>query len=223
MKKSIIMFLSLLLIVGTMLFNPATSNAAENVNQGVIDLKNLDELEKTGEVTIEEITYEEMIHKISESKGISKKEAQSLHPNRISIDANQVNSEFSTSIGIQSTTLHEIKLRQAVSTIYRPAIQLFVWTYNSGSFTQFNSIEEMDLDRKDISTSLSKQFQGKLRAEIQSGSKIWWYINGDFYNNGQTTVSGTVSADGVIWSGSGTISNVSSHYKYWNNSGTYAR
>jgi len=116
-KKSIIMFLSLLLIVGGMLFNPATSNAAENVNQGVIDLKNLEELEKTGEVTIEEITYEEMIHKISGSKGISKKEAQSLHPNRISIDANQVNSEFSTSIGIQSTTLHEIKLRQAVSTI----------------------------------------------------------------------------------------------------------
>lgn len=223
MKKVLSVVLGFILILGVFSFNPSSSSAAGN-NQGVIDINNLDELEKTGEITIKEVTYDEMINTISSSKGITKAEAKKLHPNQMNQKTSRTSSEYSTSaISVQSTSLHEIKIRQQVVTnTYRPAVQLFVWTYNSGSFRQFNKIEEMDLDRKDITYSTSKQYQGKLRAEIQNGGdRIWWYINGDFYNNGTTTITGSVSASGVIWSGSGSISNASSHFKYWNNSGTY--
>ena len=221
MKKYLSLFLGLSLLIGVLAFNPTNSKAASNGNQGVIDLNNLDEQIENEEVTIKEITYEEMISKISESKGISEKQARKLHPNK----ANQITlkSGISTLASTNSVSLHEIKIRQQVKATYRPAIQLFVWTYNSGSFTQFNSIEEADLDRKDVSINVSKQFQGKLRFEITSPTKIWWYINGDFYDNGQTTISGTVGANGVVWNGSASISYSSSHFAYWNKSGTYSR
>lgn len=222
MKKYLSMILGLALLLSAFGFNPVTSMAAENSNQGVIDLNNLNKLKENEGVTIKQITYEEMISKIAESKGISKKEARMAHPNKMAQnESNRIGA--APLAAASSTTLHEIKIRQYITGTYRPAIQLFVWTYNSGSFTQFKSMEEMDIDRKDISSNVSKQYQGKLRAEIQTATTIWWYINGDFYDNGTTTISGEVSAGGVIWSGTGSVSHSSSHYKYWNNSGTYYR
>lgn len=227
MKKFGVLTLGLTLGLSIFATIPSTSLAQEfnGENQGVIDLNNIEKLEKTGEITTKEVTYEEMINDISQSKGISKEKAKELHPNQVSQKALSNNKTLAQgTVQDSSTTLHEINIRQNVTSTYRPAIQLFVWTYNSGSFTQFIEMEEMDLDRKDIVYDTSKQYQGKLRAEIQSsGTKIWWYINGDFYNNGTTTISGTVSANGVVWSGEGSISEESNHFKYWNNDGTYSR
>jgi hypothetical protein len=225
-RQIVLLTFGLLLPFSVFGFNPSSSQAAGNGDtvQGVIDIN---ALEQTGKVTDRVITYDEMIDSISASKHISKSEAKRLHPdltksstptlNR-SLDENSLSTM--TTAAVTSTTLHEIKVRQTVTNLYHPALQLFVWTYASGSFHQYNTIEDVDLDRKDISTSLVKQYSGKLRAEILSGgSQIWWYINGDFYDKGTTTVSGTATVTGLVWSGSGTISYASNYYAYWNKSG----
>lgn len=216
MKKylSLLLFSTLLTVV--LAFNPTSIKAAE---QGKVDLNDLSELANDENVTFTEVSYEEMINDIAKSNGISKEAAKFLHPNQ----TNAIRPMTFNPITPQSTSIHKITIRQEVAAKYRPALQIFVWTYNSGSFTSFNKIEAVGLDRKDVSLNTSKHFSGELKATIETSTRIWWYINGDFYNNGTTTISGTAEASGLVWKGSATVTQSENHFKYWNNSGKYLR
>lgn len=233
MKKHFFATLGLALLISGVGLNPAAAAsptksipdaAQEKARSGVIDLNNLDELVESGEVTVEEVTYEEMIANIAQNQGISKKQARSQNPNLL-LNQQPVSATTaiagSTEVTAQATSIHQFTIRQAVAATYRPAIQLFVYTYSSGSFTQFQKMQTVGLNRKDPTYGTTKQFSGTLQAELTSGSSIWWYINGDFYNNGTTTISGSTTANGLVWSGTASISYASNYYKYWNNYGTY--
>ena len=194
------------------IFNaPASLAASGTAAAGIIDLNNPD----SENVEVRKLSYNEMIQVISEKEGLSERAVRSLYPNEQNTLTNKIGIQAATN----ATSLHEINIRQSVTSAYKPAVQVYVWVTGSGSFYQYDSIYDADLDRKHISSNVSKQFQGKLRVELHSKTRLFYLINGDFYNNGTTTVSGTVSAGGVIWSGSGTVSNSSNHFKYWNNSG----
>lgn len=213
MKKIIIPFLVLAFCIFTLFPSLSSASASgSTTSSGVIDLNNLEQLKESGEVTDRELTYEEMIQFISSNEGIAENKVREMHP-----DPNT--KKIGTRATVQSTTLHEIKIRQSVTSSYKPAVQIFVYMTGSGSFWQYDKLYDADLDRKDASTGTSKQYQGKLKVEIQSKNRIFYLINGDFYNNGTTTITGSVTASGVVWSGTGEISNQSNHYKYWNNSG----
>ncbi|MNR55418.1 hypothetical protein D3C85_1757870 [compost metagenome] len=82
----------------------------------------------------------------------------------------------------------------------------------------------VQLDRESSVTGASKQFAGELKAEITSNdpTKIWWLVNGDFYDNGTTSISGGVQADGKIWKGNLSVQYATNHYKYWYNQSTYS-
>ncbi|MBX9957937.1 hypothetical protein H7T43_24060 [Peribacillus simplex] len=212
MKKISAFLLAFTLLLSIFAATPSSSSASGNEQMGVIDLKTIDKLEKEGKATIRELSYEETLERIASNEKISIDQAKK-------VNSTMNNTQSRSLAAAASTTLHEIKIRQSVKSTYKPAVQLFVWMSGSGSFWQFDKMYDYDIDRKHITGSTSKQFAGKLKAEIQSKSKIFYYINGDFYNNGTTTISGTVTAGGKIWSGSASASTTSSHYAYWNNSG----
>lgn len=101
-----------------------------------------------------------------------------------------------------------------------------MWTYNHGSFREFEYIQTVGLNR--MYNGTSKGFAGTVEAKLTSKTKIWWHVNGDFYNNGTTTVSitggGSAAKIGKTVTGNFSISvtHTSDHYRYWNNSGTYS-
>jgi hypothetical protein len=227
MKKIIPTLLATSLGLGIAVSTPGISSAAEiktasasTVSSGSIDLNNIDELVKSGAATFKEVTYEEMIGKISDSDGITKEQARSLHPNQLGIkNGSRTNS---LTAAASSTSLHELLIRQNVTSTYQPAVQIFVYTTGSGSFYQFGAIEQVGLNRKDVDSSTSKQFSGTVKATKQSLTTIWWFIDGDFFNNGTTSGTFTGGASAGIWSAEASITTETNHYKYWNKSGVYS-
>lgn len=235
-KVFIVFFCTLFLLVGISM-SPAqasTSTSLENQNignSGVIDLNNLEELEKTGEVTVRELTYEEFLQNRAIARGITLEEARELYSKSSKKSSKKGNpTEYQTLTTSDNCagnySMHEMNIVQNVNSgFYRPAVQIFACTYNSGSFSQFMYIEEVNLDRNGITNSYtSKQFTGTIKGKMTSSTAIWWYVNGDFYNNGTTSFTGGVGGEraikGVTVEGSFSVTNASNHYEYWENSGT---
>ncbi|WP_148630420.1 hypothetical protein [Bacillus sp. E214] len=226
LKKVLAVSLSTGILAGCFALNVPGALAASNevvkerANQGVIDLSNMEALQNDENITIEKITYEEMITRIADMRGISKQEAQKMNP-RPTLSARTLSSPNEVISPLATENYHQIKVRQSVASSYKPALQLFVQVYTSGSFHQYNKIQDVGLDLRhnSLPSGKVKQYHGKIKAEIDGPQKIWWHLNGSFYDLGTTTVSGTVKASGAIWEGSGTVSRASNFYKYWNNTG----
>ncbi|WP_342467850.1 hypothetical protein [Bacillus sp. FSL W8-0629] len=213
MKKVMSSVLLVLVLVSSAFAIPAPTSAKEF---GSINLNKVHNLGKTGNTKIEKISYDQYVKEVSKSRGISKKEVQKS-------STNLSKKQFSTAATKYS--MHKMTIVQDVGFLYQPKVQIYAWTYASGSFVQFKYIEDIDLDR--YSSLGSKHFAGKVKAKITSPTAIWWYVNGDFYNNGTTNVSisgsGSAAVKGVTVTGSFSVSKSSNHYKYWNNSGTKHR
>ncbi|GIO86740.1 hypothetical protein J25TS5_36720 [Paenibacillus faecis] len=73
--------------------------------------------------------------------------------------------------------------------------QIDVYVKCKGAYKDFVEIEDLHLRRS--YNSGSKSFSGKIRAKMESSQRIYWVINGDFYDNGttQTSFSGAVGMD----------------------------
>ncbi|STO53252.1 hypothetical protein [Exiguobacterium aurantiacum] len=67
-----------MLIIGGVFINPDETQASSSKstssvsNLELIDLNNLEDLEKTGNVTVEEVTYDQFVTETAEQKGLSK-------------------------------------------------------------------------------------------------------------------------------------------------------
>lgn len=84
---------------------------------------------------------------------------------------------------------------------------------SSGSPCRISKIQYANLDRN--YNGSSKQFSGILYYNLESGKQIFWDLNGDFFNNGTTTVSfGATVSKGENSSTSFGVSYSSNHYKY---------
>lgn len=232
MKKVFLVFIATFLLLVTFSMSPALANASSTESDqnpalsGVINLNNLEELEKTGQVTVRELTYEEFLEDRAKEYGLSLEETRELY-------AEDASSKSASSFGTTAAgcsgdyIIQEINIEQVVRTFYRPAVQVFTCTYKVGSFRSFKYIQQVALDRNGINNSYSaKQFQGSVTAEILSDSDLWWSINGDFWDNGTTTytggVGGTTKVKGHEVTGNFSISYQSNHYEYWEDDGTYS-
>lgn len=219
MKKFLSSFLAILLVLS--LFNISTLAAETEGLSGNIKLGDLEKLEESGEVEIEYLTYNQMITEIAENQGISKARAESLYPDQTT-KPSTYKSGITTLSGCSGCGTAPVRVTQklSVSSKYTPYVQIYVWVYSSGSFRQFKKLVNVGLDRKDSDSVTVKQFSGDLQAEITSGNSIWYLVNGDFYNNGTTTITGEATANGLLWSGGGSISYASNFYAYYNKAGT---
>lgn len=212
-KVSVALSLSIILFLG----NPFSTSAS--TQSGSIDLRNL---EGNPDVEIEELTYEEMINELSESKKISIDEAKEKYPNlNVSnqdvYNHNEYRKIANSSCGQYSP--HKFRVTLNVTSTYKPTLDLYTWVCNSGSVVWAEKLADVDMNRK--SGFVTKQYTGTISAEITTNVSIWWKVNGDFYDNGTTTISGSLKGGGAGWEGSGTITHQSSHYKYYNNNGTF--
>jgi hypothetical protein len=71
------------------------------------------------------------------------------------------------------------------------------------------------MNRAHLGNGISKQYDGTIYTNLESAAKIFWIVNGDFYNNGTTTGSGGVSIEvGQSATVNFNISYASNHYKY---------
>ncbi|MEW4220737.1 hypothetical protein [Rossellomorea marisflavi] len=221
------------LLLGGAFYSPSPSLAAGSVEKaeenplmsGTVDLKNLDESDEN--VTVEKITYDQYVKEIAENQGISEQEVRENSQDltkprnvRTTLDTQMGTSDFQ----IQAYEMHRIAITQNVKTLYKPKVQIYAYTYSYGSAREYKYIENIDLDRS--YGGISKQFNGTVKGKITTPTKIWWMVNGDFFNNGKTTWSVSGAGKGAIKGKevtlTATVSGESNLYKYWNNYGTHS-
>lgn len=86
-----------------------------------------------------------------------------------------------------------------------------------------NSIEEVlyaNIDRN--YNGVSKQFDGDLYYKLEAKNKLFWDLNGDFFNNGSTSSSGGISiglGENTILAFNVSFSSTSNHFAYCHKSG----
>lgn len=238
MKKiSSFILIGIILLITFSVNSISASASSKELDKGTtqlnsIDLNNLDELEKTGQVTIRELTYEQFLKERSKEYNLSLAETRELYSGSSSNEfvATSTDSSFTTtSTGGCSGTyvMQEINIEQQVKSTYKPAVQIFTCTYKSGTFRAFKYIQQVGLDRNGIKNNyVSRKFDGTVSAKITSESKLWWSINGDFNNNGNMAISGgvggTTKVIGKEVTANFNMTYQTDRYAYWENDGTYS-
>lgn len=171
------------------------------------------------------LTFDEITERIAQRNNISISEAEK-----------QIESSFSTgyeksegifnygiqSISARSGTYRVISSTFDVTSVYRPSLEFYCQTSEwSGSFRAIDKILNIGMNR--YSNNRSKQFSGSVYANLEDPNRIYWIVNGDFYDNGTTSVNGGVNIGvGEKSSVDFSVSYSSNHYAYAYKTG-YAR
>lgn len=217
-RKSLLV-LSLVFATSISMIEPAfatssvTDNATNivssgNVTQGIIDLN----AENGDFIASDAMSYEDMAKVIAKDQNISVKKAKAMMGTEEKMVSQSVNS--SDTVIIQATMYRTITATLNVSSTYKPTLNFYCKTSESGGYWGILSILNVSMNRQYNSTS--KQFSGNVYSNLQSAYEIYYVVDGDFYNNGTTTVSGgaeiTIGKYGNI---NFSISNSSNFYKYF--------
>lgn len=129
------------------------------------------------------VTYEEMVTQIAEYENKTLEEVMEEIP----APKNRASTQYlSAGRGFK------------VTSSYYPRVVFYMNTEvnSSGFMTSINNIEKTTLDRNNtLSNSLikSKQFGGEVFVHLQDSKNLYFFVNGDFYDNGTTTFTGTGS------------------------------
>lgn len=170
------------------------------------------------------LTFDEVVAAIAKSNNISKSKAA----NQVisNFQQSNVNTKTSLSEGLTSTVSTESATQLAqlatyrtvsstftVTPTYKPTLNFYCQTDEGGYFRGIVKILNISMNRS--YGSLSKSFDGTVYANLEDPNRIYWIVNGDFYNNGTTSVNGGVNiglggSDSITFGASYT----SSHYAY---------
>lgn len=203
MKKNFKTYVALFLLVLTLIGKPIITHAAVNSNAKVTNFDSV-----SGPMT-----FEQMIRYYAQVAECSYEEAL-LNFSKTSA----MNSKSSDTYRILSVILD-------VDPGYKPKIDFYCETSESGSYWGILSVYSVQLDRR-YSTSVNpnlettKQFNGSIDTWLRNAYTIEYIINGDFFNNGTTSVTGEFGAEigigesaKVTYGASVTVT--SNHYKYF--------
>lgn len=127
----------------------------------------------------EELSYNELVQEIAKNRNISTTDAK----NTLSTNRAAENVYF----------VHFYEQFEVGTTGWYPQLDIYVKC--QGIYRDFVEIEDLNLIRS--YNYNSKEFNGKLQAKVESNKKIYWVINGDFYNNGSAAITfgGAVGVD----------------------------
>lgn len=109
-----------------------------------------------------------------------------------------------------------IKKEILVTNTYKPTAMFYTkWQYTSGHETPDAIVNILNASLNRSYNGRTKQFSGTLFYHLESYNKLFFELNGDFYDNGSTTYTGGASI-GVKENSSinFSISYSSNHYKY---------
>ena len=204
MKKVLILAISMAFVC-VIFFTPVCATEVDSsVCAGSIDLRSIT---NNPDVIISEVmSYEEMIRHYAQNEGIAYSEAT----RRLA----SASDEGST----RDLTYRTFSVILNVTDTYKPSLHFYCETAEGGHFFNINSIYSVQLVRS--YGSISKQFGGDIDVWLRSTQSIEYVVNGDFYNNGTTTVTGGGGLDiGLNESSkisfSASLATTSNHYKYF--------
>lgn len=189
MKNIFKKILSTTLTLGLLGVMLAPSQAMAVVKVDTIDLSKPSE----NVIVSEPMTFEEMACIYAENKGVSIEEARrDLGGYSDSHEKNGLQG-----ISPQALTFRTIKQFVSVTTEYKPTIEYYCQTSESGSYWGIIEIRSTDLNRRSTVPgfeTVTKLFEGYIKSELESAYQIYYIINGDFYNNASDMeVSGNVT------------------------------
>lgn len=154
--------------------------------------------------TSEVLTFEEITEQISNDLEISISEAQTLVVE---------NSDSQSRMSAQAATYRTLSQQFTVTTSYKPTMRFYCQTSESGLFHGIVKIMTVNMIRG--YNGVTKQFGGTVYVNLERSDKIFYTINGDFYNNGTTSYNAGVNLGvGKSANISFGVSQSSNHYKY---------
>ena len=119
-------------------------------------------------------------------------------------------------VAATSATYRTINTRFTVTSTYKPSLNFYCQTNEGGtSFRAIKKILNVSMNRAHLGTGRSKQFGGDVYTKLEDANRIYWIVNGDFFDNGSTTGGGSVNLgiDKAV-SLEFNASHTSNHYKY---------
>lgn len=123
------------------------------------------------------------------------------------------------SIALQST-YRSVTATFNVTAAYHPALRFYCETSEGDYMWGILRILNVGMNR--YSNGFSKQFSGSVYTNLEDGGTIYWTVNGDFYDNGTTNVSGGVNIGiGSSATVNFSVSYSSNHYAYCYKEGKY--
>ena len=202
--KRIISLVSSFVLVFSLLYIPAYADE-NTADTEIIDVNEINNEDSDIQVSAP-MSFSEMVNHYMEVNGVSYDEALKAFPVRLQKETRA------------SATYRTLSVSLTVTSTYRPRIEFYCRTSESGSYWGILSIYSVQLVRS--YSGISKQFTGNISVWLRSAYQIEYTINGDFYNNGTTTVRGGGGLDlgigeSVNISLSASMSYESNHYKYF--------
>ena len=191
-------------LVFSLLYIPAYADE-NTADTEIIDVNEINNEDSDIQVSAP-MSFSEMVNHYMEVNGVSYDEALKAFPVRLQKETRA------------SATYRTLSVSLTVTSTHRPRIEFYCRTSESGSYWGILSIYSVQLVRS--YSGISKQFTGNISVWLRSAYQIEYTINGDFYNNGTTTVSGGGGLDlgigeSVNISLSASMSYESNHYKYF--------
>lgn len=218
--KKILSVLALSLIISSSLIFPTSQIYAAESTEGLQQLEtnvgsiNLNDLDSLGDGIVErKVSYEEAISSIAQISGITVEEARATHPDKTS------SLSKNASAAASSVWLSEFSIPLNVTPLYVPTLKIYAYVYSSGSFYQFNELFDVQIDRNNTNHTIfapgAKKYDGTITAKITNPSSIFYIVNGQFCNSGETTISGGLEAGNSMATFNFSLSTTSDNYAYF--------
>lgn len=158
----------------------------------------------------EVLTFDELVKEIANDQGISEIQAA-----RQVISSRKSSNNLNRSISPYAATYRTVRTTFTVTSTYKPSLNFYCETSEGGSFRGIIQIVNVGMNRAHLGTGKSKQFAGTVFTKLEDPNRIYWIVNGDFYDNGTTTGGGSVNIGlGKFANVAFNISHASNHYKY---------
>lgn len=193
LKGLLTSFLAVLLIMSCMPILASAEKSARDGSTTAVE-ESIDIMHESSDVIISEVlTFDELLEKIARDKGISESQAKKEFLTKYgkSQRSKQGNARLAESdilVMAQSATYRTISKAVNEWWYYQPTILWYCETSEWGSYWGIVKVVDTTLNRAYL--GVSKQFSGTLYTNLESASKIHYYLNGDFYDNGTTTYTG---------------------------------
>lgn len=163
---------------------PVYAQSDDTSVHGTIDLRDLD---GAPGVTVSELmTFDETVARYARIEGISESQARMIF-----LETKENNSKREVTPRSISYRVYSVEI--PVKGSYKPHIDFYCEIASGGHFWNIYSIYSVQLNRQ--SGSVSKKFDGTIDTWLRKAYEIEYIINGDFYNNATTSVSGTLGAE----------------------------
>lgn len=184
MKKITAIVLSLVLLFGAIKTVPLNVHAEEPEKLDAMRGIDLDDIESGDGVEVEIYdSTQEYMTAIAQDKNIN-------WTTKIKL-IQEASTQSATQYADWEYKYATLKFTCKVSSTYSCYPYFYVkFRYAKGADNpnRMESIKYFNIDRNYKGTS--KQFAGTLYANLETGKRLYWDLNGDFYENGTTTVTG---------------------------------